>query len=389
LELEMRRLILFVSSLLLLAALFFLWQFRFERVPGYPTLSLGDIRHGPHLPPGAEWTGTEARPVLRLSVGKGGLPIVLKSELPNISAVDYLRVIYQISSQDLQTGPQRWEDGRGIIEWKSQTAGHELEHDPIFSLCGTYSSELTEQVMRPEKSPAAPALRFENLGASGAFEVSHLEITVVRERWLWKLGRWFLMLGCFTWAVVWCGFGRKVGLVRASAASLVWLVMLLYFVVPGPWKSLRPLATPFLIGEEIRTSHQGVESPSVSNPTDAPQPSVPSAGKIPDKGDFTLWIKVHAAKARPLLHILLLFGPTLVIAGLVGKSPAASLGVILSIAVEAAQVCYGYGFDWVDVSDLACDAIGIFLALALAGHPWLRERFRCNSENPCRSVPVE
>lgn len=384
----MRPLILFVSSLLLLAALFFLWQFRFERVPEYSTLSLRDIRRITQLPPGAVWTGTEARPILRLSVGEGGLPVVLKSALPNIKAVDYLRVIYQASSQKLQTGSQKWEDGRGLIEWQSQIAGQEPENDPIFSLFGTYASELTEQVMRPEKSPAVPALRFENLGASGVFEVSHLEVTVVRERWLWKLGRWFLMLGCFTWAVAWCGYGGKFGLFRASAASLVWLVMLLYFVVPGPWKSLRPLATPFLIGEEMTTSHQDVASPPVSSPTDAPQLCLPSAGKIPDKGDFTLWIKVHAAKVRPLLHILLLFGPTLLIAGLVGKSPAASLGVILSIAVEAAQVCYGYGFDWVDVSDLACDAMGIALGLAIAGHPWLRERFRWSSENPCRSVPV-
>ena len=88
-------------------------------------------------------------------------------------------------------------------------------------------------------------------------------------------------------------------------------------------------------------------------------------GKIPDQGDFTLRLKHYAAKARSLLHIALLFGPTLLIACLVGKRPAWSLGVILALAVEAAQFAFGYGFDWVDVFDLACDATGIALALAV------------------------
>lgn len=385
----MRPLILFGISFLLVSALFFLWQFRFERVTKYPALHLGDLRHSSQLPPGAVWTGTEDKPILRLSIEAGDQPVVLRLNLPKITAVDYIHVIYRISAENLTLGAQRWEDGRGIIEWQPQAAGGKLENDPIFSLCGTYASELTEQVMRPEEPSATPSLRFENLGRSGAFEISHLEIAVVKERWIWKIGRWLLLVGCFAWAVAWCGCGGKSGLLRSSAAALVWLLMLVYFVVPGPWKSLRPLGVPFQVGEEIAAVHTDVEPPPVAVPANVPPVALASAGKIPDKGDFSLWIKSHAVKARPLLHIILLFGPTLLIACLVGKSPAASLGVILSIGIEAAQASFGYGFDWRDIGDLACDAMGIVLGLVIATHPWLRERLRWSRENPCRSVPVE
>lgn len=385
----MRRLIFFSTFSLLLAALFFLWQFRFERVSEYPTLHLGDLRRHSQLPPGALWVGTDAQPILRLSIEPEGPPVVMDAGLPKIGAVDYLHVIYQVSSKDLIPGMEKWEDGRGIIEWQSKTAAGKLENDPMFSLLDTYTSELTEQVMRPEKSPAIPTLRFENLGVSGAFEVSRLEITVLRERLIWKIGRWFLIFGCFAWAAGWCGQNGKFGIIRTSTAALIWLAMVLYCVVPGPWKSLRALGQPFQIGAEISVAQAYEAPPSALNVSDAPRVALPSAGKISVKGDFTLWIKAHAVKARPLLHILLLFGPTLLIACLVGKSPAASLGFILSIGIEAAQASFGFGFDWVDVIDLVCDTAGIGLGLAIAHHPWLRERFRWSSENPCRSVPVE
>ncbi|MBK1814417.1 VanZ family protein [Luteolibacter yonseiensis] len=384
----MRRLTLFGMPVLLLAALFFLWQFRFERVPGYPTLQLRDLKLGPQLPPGAAWTGTETSPVLRLSAAPGVGQVVLKPDIPQIPAVDHIHVTLRTSSQNLEPGAEKWEDGRGIIEWSSPISG-EVENDPIFSLTGTSTGKSIEQVMRPEKSPATPALRFENLGSSGFYEISQLEITVVRERWLWKIGRWFLISSCFAWALAWCRCGGRVGLLRASAAAFIWLFMFLYFVVPGPWKSLHPLAAPFQMGERIVPARTETASRVAADQMNVPPAVLPSAGKIPHKGDLTLLVKVYAAKARPLLHIILLFTPTLLIACLAGRSPAMSLGVILSVSIEAAQVCFGYGFDRVDVFDLLCDATGIALGLAAVRHPWLRERLRWSSEKPCRSVAVE
>jgi hypothetical protein len=91
--------------------------------------------------------------------------------------------------------------------------------------------------------------------------------------------------------------------------------------------------------------------------------SVPALGKIPVQGGLALRIKYFLAQARPLLHVLLLFAPSLAIACLVGRRPAFFIGVTLALAIELAQVAFGYGFDWVDVVDLANDAIGIALAI--------------------------
>jgi glycopeptide antibiotics resistance protein len=40
--------------------------------------------------------------------------------------------------------------------------------------------------------------------------------------------------------------------------------------------------------------------------------------------------------------------------------------VLLSIAIESAQIAFGYGFDRVDVADLLHDALGIAAAMILA-----------------------
>ncbi len=98
-----------------------------------------------------------------------------------------------------------------------------------------------------------------------------------------------------------------------------------------------------------------------------------SVGKIPDQGDFTLRLKHYAANARPLLHVLLLFAPALAMACLVGRKPARSLAIMFALAIEAAQLAFGFGFDWVDVFDLASDAGGI--GLALMAHSYLHQKF--------------
>lgn len=217
---------------------------------------------------------------------------------------------------------------------------------------------------RPDQPPALPALRVENLGTGGDFELLVFEATAVRETWLWKIGHWLLMAAWLGWAVAW--IGRKTNIIRSILAASAWLVMGLYFVVPGPWKSYHSIGPPFSIGKEVSSQPRTTSSVPISN-IHTPLASV---GEIPDQGDFTLRLKHYAANARPLLHIILLAAPTLLIACLVGAKSARSLAVILAVAIEVAQISFGYGFDWVDLVDLACDATGI--ALALLAHRYLR-----------------
>ena len=357
----MRRFILLGTFLLLVTGIYFLWQHRFERSPGFPTVRLADLRATSLPPPGVEWLGPETQPRMRLRVDPAHPRVVARLALPGFQAVDLLHLRFQLAATNLTPGKQDWEDGRCIIEWHSPSGGAGWENNAVSSARLNQIQAVDEWVTRPDHSPAIPALRVENLGTGGDLELSVFEATAVRETWVWKIGRWILMLAWLGWAVAW--IGNRASFIRALLAATVWLVMGLYFVVPGPWKLYHSMGSTFPIGPEI-TSHQAV---TAQPRTDSPMAPI-SVGEIPDQGDFTLRLKHYAANARPLLHIILLWGPTLLIACLVGGRPARSLAIILAIAIEAAQVAFGYGFDSSDIFDLACDAAGIALALLVYRH---------------------
>ncbi len=157
-------------------------------------------------------------------------------------------------------------------------------------------------------------------------------------------------------------------MIRPVLAGSVWLLMVIYFVVPGPWKTLHSFGQPFQIGMEkhrLRNTADALKPGSLleTQVTDPPSPKMVPLGKIPEGGDITLRIKRYATKARPLLHSLLLFAPTLIITCLVGRKKAVPLMVGLALAIEFAQFSFGYGFDWLDVFDLFNDAVGIALGI--------------------------
>jgi hypothetical protein len=388
----MRRLILVGSFLILLAAVFLVWQNRYERLPDFKPVSLSDLRSSQPLPAGVEWVERDHDLVIRLKPGA-----VAHLVLPGMTGVNLLHVRYQGSASGLETGKMPWEDGRAMIEWH-QPVGSSSEKDSICSASGNYRGDVAEWVMRPDFPPAAPALRLDHLGSAGTFEFSHFEAIVVRETWIWKIGRWILMAAAVAWAVAWIGGKGKAAFGRSLLAAIVWLLMGLYCVIPGPWRSLRPLCTPFYLGEEIKKVVQP-PAPRSTPPATAVQPTKPAppadaasrsnipppapaaaekpvasapVGQVPDRGDFILRVRQVAKKVRSLLHVALLFGPTFLIAWLVGRWPAASLGGILAVATEAAEYCFGYGFDWKDCGDLICDAAGIVLAIWAC--QWLKRR---------------
>lgn len=365
----MRRLILPLAFLILVVAIGFLWQHRFERSPGFATLKLADLRPVMRASPGVEWLGPLTGPRLRLRVDPGHpRAVVARLDLPGIQAIDLLHLRFQIAATNLTPGKQDWQDGRCILEWHSPSGDVAWENNSLTSARHTVLGDIAEWVARPDHSPAIPVMRVENLGIGGDFELVVFEATVVRETRLWKIGRWIVMAAWLAWAVAWIGTGA--GFIRSILAATTWLVMGLWFVVPGPWKLIHSIGSPFPIGAETTSHRQPVVDPRIvsSDPLSSSAAPLESVGEIPDQGDFTLRLKHYAANARPLLHILLLWGPTLWIACLVGRKPALSLALLLALAIEAAQVAFGYGFDWVDIFDLACDAAGIALALLVHWH---------------------
>lgn len=365
--------------MILTVALYVLWQHRFERCPAFSTFNLADLRAITPQPACGEWGGPDSSPTFTLKVDPahpGG--VATRLALPIPEAVEFLELRFQLAANNLTPGKQLWEDGRAMIEWHFPAGGTTWENDAFGSARFDHVGRATESVTRPDHPPAIPILRIENLGTGGEFKVMKFEGTVLRERLIWKIGRWVLMAGWMFWVIAWLGFRRKNSLIRASLAAFIVLLTTVYFIVPGPWKTITPFGASFQIGEVSKNANHtaGTASPlEIRLESMAAHRSkiLKPVGKIPDKGDYTLQFKHYAEKARPILHAFLLFGPTLLLACLVGRKPALFLSIMLALGIEAAQVSFGYGFDRTDVIDLVCDGVGI--VIALIAHRYLRCRF--------------
>ena len=379
---RMRRLTLMGTFIALVGAVFVLWQFRFERIPGIPTCSLADLSSQTDQPTGVQWLGPESKKFIALRIVQSGIPVVARFTIPNMPAVDWLLIQSSTTATALKCGKQNWDDGRSIVEWHRSEKQQPQEIDEYSSVRDDQIDELSENVVGPEGGKSIPVLRLENRGASGQMEVRFLEISALQERLVWKIGRWPLMMAWVAWVIVWIGPVGKFKWIRPLLAGVGCLLMGIYFVLPGPWKLQHALGGDFQVGPKSQMTSPTKNLVPPLNPSAVSQFSSldwQSVGKVPPRGDLTLKIKAYAAKARPLLHSLLLFGPTLLIICLVGRRRAILLMTAMALSIEAAQFFFGYGFDKVDIYDLFNDAVGI--ALAVVAHRYLVRMIPLNIRN--------
>jgi hypothetical protein len=364
----MRRVFLAGSFVGLLAALGVMWNHRYERVPGLPDWNLAMLRQDLPAVPGVEWAGTPDDPILRLRVDERNPRVALRLAVPGAPAVDSLLLKFHLTARGLKPGRERWETGRFMIEWHPPEGGTAVEKDPVAGIKLDQDSGRVSLVAVPVRGPAVPAIVLEHLGTAGEFELSGVQIIPVRERALWKNGRWFLGLASFAWLATCIRSWRGVKTWRAWAAAAVCLLMMIKFVIPGPWKVQRSLIVPdFHLTESVQSPPsdeapplvKAMASPAISS--GAIQPS----GDVRVQGGIALRVKHLLKHLRLLLHVALLAAPTFALAILLGRRNAVRLAIPLALAIECAQTAFGYGFDWVDIVDLVFDGIGIWLALRL------------------------
>ncbi len=283
-----------------------------------------------------------------------------------------LHVRYRMRALSLSPGSQQWDDGRMILRWLDPESGKNLEQDPVSSLRGDQDSGLREMVFFPPRQNAVPMFWIENRGRSGTLELSCLELTPVRQRSLWRYGRW-IVLGLMTMCLVASLKAKERGFGAAIASTLLWTLLALELVYPGPWNASRPFFLPFRLApapasQSVADQSFGRKTAQEIQPS-ASAPEVrqaPPPGALPLKGGWLLKVKYRLEKLRPLLHAMMLFVPTLVWAVLVGRRKALVLSVSLALAIELAQMGFGYGFDLLDVLDLAYDAVGITMGFLMA-----------------------
>jgi hypothetical protein len=367
----MRRCLLIIAFIALSGGLWLLWQARYERVPGFPVLTLENLRNNAQPIPGMEWCGVGENTKVRLTVRAGGAPLAASFKLPFPAPVGQLHVKCHMKAQELVRGKELWEDGRVMIEWRSPDGGRRISIDPVVSGCGSEVVDLRGMVIGHKEESGLPVLRLEHLGAGGSYEVSDLEIIYVRECALWKAGSWIFAALWGGWMFLLIRSWPGVAKWRALAASLVGLVIATQVVVPGPWKVTRPMAGDFWLGDGAAPATPVFTDASGSAALVSGQ--VAPEGRLPHQGSLILRVKLALDVLRPLLHMFLLLGPALLMFCLVGRRPGLLLMVMLALGVELAQYLFGYGFDATDLWDLTNDSIGI--GAAVAGHALLGRRF--------------
>jgi len=399
------------ALVLLMLVTVWCWNHRYESAPGQPVLTLADLRkHQAPVPAGVTW---EERPSIRLRIHKeAGEPHVLwVLPLASLKAMEALHVRTAVRAQGLRVGNMPWDDGRILIQWQSGVSGANEEIDPVSSARDDQEIRSFEQVARPDSGNARAVLRLEHLGARGDFLIKELELTPVRATALWRKMEWLLPLLWLALVLAALWRRRDPGRVlRPVLAAGLWLLVILIFAVPGPWKSVHPIFGGFsLAGPAAKTvavsppapTARPVSGTSTEQPggppanTSAPEPApVQASGRILPNGGWLVALKMKLTHARPLLHMLLLFLPTLCFAMLLDPKRAMWLGLSIMLAIELAQVGFGFGFDRIDAMDLLTDATGIFAALWVHKR-WIAPHFKRDASasdqggRPARPAPLQ
>ena len=387
----MRRLRFLFFLLLLVAATCWLWAYRFERVENLPIWTLADLRRAAPEIPGLVWEESDRGLQLKVSVDDSNPRVGAKLVIPGVVPADFLHLRFRMDAENLRAGAERWADGRFMVDWQPVAMPSITDTDPIGTIRDDIESDIQDMVVDSAHPPALPSFRVEHLGRSGAFCISDLRIEVIRERGIWKVGKWLLLVAWWAWAFLFVRSWPDTGIIRSSLVAAVWVLVGTQFVIPGPWKIQRPIYPNFQLGAGNATAPVPVpESTGASETKVGPQSGpVQTMGEIPIQGSPALRLKLTIQQARPLLHLLMLFAPALAIALLAGARPAVWLSSMSALAIELGQVAFGYGFGWDDIGDLASDLLGILLAVWVSRRllGFLRNRRRAITDPPHSTVP--
>jgi hypothetical protein len=381
-----------VSLVLLLAASWVFWQFRYEEYPGYARMALRPGADVPYQvmssPESIAWDSASGRLSIRAATGES--PTV-EMDWDSWPRDGYAHVRIAGRAVGLIRGTHDWNDGRVVVVWRNDDGS--LQRG-CAGLLGVRGDDFRDSdVIVPLSRTGHPSVTFQNLGVAGMMTIERMEVTLVRQRW-WGWGAVVgLLAGWFIWSflVMRRWVAPVAGRGRLAVAGVLTVVALYFMILPGPWVPYRWIVSPFVIGA-VEQSGKPLASPSgavslhggirrqaavISGSqgliTD-PRPNVEVPGKLLSS---KFWEMVYALKAhiRWLLHLSIFAGMAVILVAVL-RTPRAAFPVIaMAVATEAMETLFGFGFDGDDVIDLVMDGAGIWLGV-WAMMWWLGRRAR-------------
>lgn len=369
----MRKIPVSILSMIGLAALtVFLWNHRFQELSGPVKLDLPTLvaAHPSPLPPGITWDSEQSALILTKKENQAVIGVDLV--LPKFPPVPGLHSSLELQAINLKPNDDPWEDGRVSILWQSDTQDSEVEY--LSSVRWNNLTEIASVVSSPETASATAVIRIENMARSGALLVKRLELIAVQETPLWKVGQWILVALWTLWAAFVAGAFHQRSF-KPWLAAVLWIIVVLKLVLPGPWHNSRPFGNPYSLG----TPNSATMAPPPALITKTVTTTSPARAsseigqELPPQGGLLLQMRYALRSIRPLLHVGLFFVLTAALILIIRRPTALALIIPIAVGVEAVQIGFGYGFDLDDLFDLAVDGIGIFLAV-FALNTWFKRK---------------
>lgn len=357
-----RRWLLILSLPLLILGLCLLRGYRFERLDNQLSVGMDELQSAlPNLPEGASWELGKDGTILRVKALPGRPHVHITFRIPVSAPLEAIHTRLDFSCRNLVRGKQEWEDGRIFLRWLSDRENGLVDIDRVASVRGDERQDGISLVTQPSFGKGYPVLVIENLAASGEMSIAAVELTPVRHRAAWHWMRWVLVACWFSWFFACLSGFPKVAWPRRAAAASLWVVMGALFAFPGPWERIYPLLIPYDLGASVHTPAAPLAVKPAAPETKTPQgiASQGALGKIPEQGGWIMQLRSYLKNQRLLLHTGFVVGITLLFSYLVGTRRGTWLAGGLVLAIEGAQTGLGYGFDFVDFTDLICGAVGI------------------------------
>jgi hypothetical protein len=373
--------------MLLAAATFLLWQYRFERI--------GAPLNATFSQQGAGWDvtgegvafhkeGTATTVVLTRSSNR---PVPEVSRTLDAQAQRYVWIGCDVAARDLRAGREAWQLGRVACYGVDQAGKGMFKREHVaIAARGTQPWRSAELVFELDPRMQQVRVTLQNHGNSGEFAVRRFDVAYVRDRPALAWQAPLLLAGWIVWLMLLMhrGLGASAPAWRCAAGAALPLALVWVLALPGIGTTARPLGLHRFFGTaapgasglisgaanpaETQVFPRTAESNLVPAVNHAPAASTVESKPppVPRRRPWLEWI----SRTWDPLHAVVFFGLTFVL-------------LLLTRArnvwwVSASVVALIQGIEWLQYGALAMDDLVevLWAAAGIASALWLWRRLR-------------